>query len=222
MTDTGAASSSGLTQAERTAISDARLLDAAIELVCTSGPAQTTLKALGEASGYSRGLVTYRFGSKAGLFESLIHAVSTQWVEQLRRAIGELRGLDAVKAAADAYFQFVLDAPRPIRAMNILFCDAAMPNSPLADTVARITARRIADVEHWLRDGQLTGSVIDTINPHVEAVRFIAYVQGMTTLWLVSPGTMPYARAHKANTEHLLRTYSPGSTAPRDHQEETP
>ena len=55
-----------LTQAERTAISDRRMLDAAIELICTHGTHQTTLQALGRASGYSRGLVTYRFGSKAG------------------------------------------------------------------------------------------------------------------------------------------------------------
>ena len=110
-----AARGNGRTQAERTALSDRRMLDAAIELICTHGTHQTTLQALGEASGYSRGLVTYRFGSKAGLFEAVVKHVSQQWLETLNEAVGKKGGLQAVIATADAYYQFVLDAPMPIR-----------------------------------------------------------------------------------------------------------
>ena len=64
-----------LTQAERTAISDRAMLDAAIELVLEHGTEKTTLAMIGEKAGYSRGLATYRFGSKAGLYdESEAHA----------------------------------------------------------------------------------------------------------------------------------------------------
>lgn len=212
MPDAQPARTTARTQAERTARSDARMLAAAVELICTRGPADTTLKALGDVAGYSRGLVTYRFGSKAGLFEALIHSVSSQWREQLEAAVGGQRGLAAVRAAADAYYRFVLDAPRSIRAMNILFSEATAPNSPLAETVARINGRRIADVERWLREGQEDGSVIAGIDPHVEAVRFIAYVNGMIALWLIDPHGVPVAEAHRANTEHLLRSYATAAT----------
>ena len=61
-----------LTQAERTAISDRAMLDAAIELVLEFGTEKTTLAMIGERAGYSRGLATYRFGSKTGLFKAVI------------------------------------------------------------------------------------------------------------------------------------------------------
>ena len=59
------------TQAERSATSDKALLDAAIDLILERGIEKTTLQAIGARAGYSRGLATYRFGSKAGLFDEV-------------------------------------------------------------------------------------------------------------------------------------------------------
>jgi AcrR family transcriptional regulator len=52
-----------MTQAERTALSDQRMFDAAIKLISQHGTQGTTLKAIGELAGYSRGLANSRFGS---------------------------------------------------------------------------------------------------------------------------------------------------------------
>ena len=56
------------TQAERTEISDNRMLEAAVELIVDRGPAATSLKEVGLKAGYSRGLAGQRFGSKDKLF----------------------------------------------------------------------------------------------------------------------------------------------------------
>ena len=61
----------GNTQAERTALSDQKMFEMAIELVNERGTAKTTLKDIGEGAGYSRGLASYRFGSKDGLWMEL-------------------------------------------------------------------------------------------------------------------------------------------------------
>ena len=61
-----------MTQAERTARAEAGMIEAAIELLTTAGIQGTTLVAIGDKSGYSRGLVTARFGSKDGLIDALI------------------------------------------------------------------------------------------------------------------------------------------------------
>ena len=50
-------------QAERSAQSDKKMFEAAIELINERGTAKTTLKDIGEHAGYSRGLASYRFGS---------------------------------------------------------------------------------------------------------------------------------------------------------------
>jgi len=75
------------TQAERTAQSDALMLDAAVRLIVERGTAGTHLKDVGETAGYSRGLASYRFGNKAGLFAFLIHAVGDEWLRELGEAV---------------------------------------------------------------------------------------------------------------------------------------
>jgi len=47
------------------------LLDAAADLIAEGGYEAMTLAAVGERAGYSRGLVTARFGSKDQLLEAL-------------------------------------------------------------------------------------------------------------------------------------------------------
>ena len=55
--------SARLTQAERTEISDNRMLEAAVELIVDRGPAATSLKEVGLKAGYSRGLAGRLGGS---------------------------------------------------------------------------------------------------------------------------------------------------------------
>ena len=70
-----------MTQAERTALSDSRMFEAAISLINERGTQKTTLKDIGEIAGYSRGLANYRFGSKDGLMLELFARFDTRWKE---------------------------------------------------------------------------------------------------------------------------------------------
>ncbi len=72
-----------LTQAERTARAEAGMIEAAIELLNTVGIQGTTLVAIGEKAGYSRGLVTHHFGSKAGLFRAVLKRITANWTADL-------------------------------------------------------------------------------------------------------------------------------------------
>ncbi len=75
-------SSSRLSQADRSALSERRTLQAAVELMGELGYEKTTLAAIGEAAGYSRGLATHQFGSKAELFARVI-----QWISEKVRQV---------------------------------------------------------------------------------------------------------------------------------------
>ena len=74
-----------LTQVERKEISDAKMLDAAVDLIVERGAGQATLKDVGEKAGYSRGLVGYRFGNKAGLFDFVLRSVGDEWLSEPER-----------------------------------------------------------------------------------------------------------------------------------------
>ena len=66
-------------QQERTERSTNALLQAASELIVKGGFDSLTFAAIGERAGYSRGLVTARFGNKEGLIEALTDRIVTTW-----------------------------------------------------------------------------------------------------------------------------------------------
>ena len=84
-----------LSQAERIAISDNNMLQAASELILEVGSANTTLKDVGERAGYSRGLASARFGSKEELFLRLISSHRQIWSDEIDRHIGNKTGFAA-------------------------------------------------------------------------------------------------------------------------------
>jgi AcrR family transcriptional regulator len=184
------------TQAERSALSDARMLDAAVELLVAHGTSGTTLKALGESSGYSRGLVTYRFGTKGGLFAYVIESVSSRWLLELERSVIGRDGLEAIEIAAETYYQFVLDCPKHIRAMQILIYEAASPGSELGDAVQTLYGRQRHQIAAWVRSGQLAGRIDASVAPDDWAVRFLAHMVGMTHLWMVRQPDIDWPGIH--------------------------
>ena len=105
MTDaviTDSSAGNGNTQAERTALSDQRMFEMAIELVNERGTAKTTLKDIGEGAGYSRGLASYRFGSKDGLWMELFARFDDIWKAHLSQYLTGKQGLAALEAAIQA------------------------------------------------------------------------------------------------------------------------
>ena len=66
------------TQAERSEASRRRLLDAAFELLSERGSTLFTLAEVGERAGYSRGLPSQVFGTKAALLQQLVPHLRAQ------------------------------------------------------------------------------------------------------------------------------------------------
>ncbi len=175
------------TQAERTALSDRRMLAAAISLVCERGATATTLKEVGERAGYSRGLASHRFGSKPALYSFIIRAVGEEWLHELRGAVQERVGLAAIHAATDAHYRFVREAPDRIRAFYMLWFDSIGPHADLQEVISNIHARRQRDVEAWIRDGIAAGEIDNGIDVARVAEQFCAAIIGIVYQWLVAP-----------------------------------
>ncbi|MEM8942663.1 MAG: helix-turn-helix domain-containing protein, partial [Pseudomonadota bacterium] len=93
-------------QAQRSALSDAKMLEAAITLVNERGTAKTTLKEIGEVAGYSRGLASYRFGSKDGLWMELFARFDDIWKSHLREYLQGKVGLEEIRLAMRAQRDF--------------------------------------------------------------------------------------------------------------------
>jgi AcrR family transcriptional regulator len=177
----------GMTQLERSALSDARMADAAIALICERGAAATTLKDVGLRAGYSRGLASYRFGSKGGLWAFLIRTIGEEWLAELQQVVAGTTGLDTIHAAADAHCRFLLESSERIRAFYVLWFESVGPDPALRTVIIGAHARRQRDVEVWIASGIAAGTVRADVDVRSVAEQFCAAIIGIVYTWLVAP-----------------------------------
>ena len=197
-----------LTQAERSALSDKAMLDAAMALVLEHGTDRTTLAMIGGKAGYSRGLATYRFGSKGGLYDALCKSISRHWLEYLKQGVGDKVGIEAMCAALDTIYKFEQESPQEARALQILYCGAASPSSEFQGTVVAIRRRQKSDVAEWVKQGQSAGAVRPDIDAQEAAAQYVAYITGMTYLQLMSPDAFDFSQANEVMKRQLRESLS--------------
>ena len=196
-----------LTQAERTALAETRMVKAAIELLSEAGVSGTTLVAIGERSGYSRGLATHHFGSKAGLFRTVLKRLSAAWSRKLTRALAGKSGLEAIEIAIDTHLAHVLRHPEYIRVQYILWGSAIDPSSEFKPNVTEFMQIQRESVAGWIADGQKRGEIRPELSPVRLAEQYYGALIGINQQWQVSPDfDLPAAYADfKTNFVRLLR-----------------
>ena len=198
------------TQAARTALSDARMLDAAVALICERGAAGTTLKDVGERAGYSRGLASYRFRSKSGLFAFMIRSIGESWLRELRRAVQDEVGINAIAQATDAHFRIVVEGSDHIRAFYMLWFDSIGPDAELKHVVANIHERRRRDVVVWIEQGIAAGMIAPEVDIAGTAEQFCASIIGIVYQWLVTPQAQDHIRfLHESLKRHTALALAP-------------
>lgn len=194
------------TQEQRAAISDARMADAAVALICERGAAATTLKDVGVRAGYSRGLAGYRFGSKAGLWSFLVRTIGEEWLHELRRAVAGTSGLETIHAAVDAHARLMIESPDRIRAFYVLWFDSVGPDPVLREVIGHIHERRRRDVRRWIEDGIAAGTVRLGADPDAIAEEFVGAIVGIVYQWLISePGPERVTRLHADLKRQMTR-----------------
>lgn len=194
MTDTSALKASSpptrMKQADRTALSDARMLEAAKELIAAHGTHHTTLREVGERAGYSRGLASNRFGSKEGLFSQLVLDFNRRWAEELHNTVGNSTGLPAFNAALDAVEFFLLNRSDEMKALYILWFESMSSHDEVRQRLALNHKAYRRDAERWVREGIAEGTIRDTIDPQSFAVEFASLIFGLIYQWLIDPDSI--------------------------------
>ena len=176
------------TQAERSAQSEDRLLGAALELISERGYERTTLQAIGERAGYSRGLAGHRFGSKEGLLWALLERMFRHWgTESLAPAVGDRVGIDALHAAIDAARTALHASPERLRAFYALLFESLGPIPALRPQVAEFHRRQRAAVQQWIEAGMRTGDVRADVDAATQAALFVSAIRGAAWQWLIDP-----------------------------------
>jgi AcrR family transcriptional regulator len=199
------------TQAERTALAEEKMVNATIELLNTSGLAGTTLIAIGERAGYSRGLASHHFGSKTGLFRKVLKQITAVWTNDLNRQVQGKTGLGAILGALDAHIDHLCDYPEHTKAMYILWGCSFDPGSEFKPKVIEFHRSQRETAAAWVVGGIETGEIKNDIDPERFGEQFYASLVGLSYQWLVNPDFDLKASADvlKQNTAALLEAKKP-------------
>jgi AcrR family transcriptional regulator len=188
MSEAGVADgSAGNTQAQRTALSDQKMFEVAIELVNERGTAKTTLKDIGEGAGYSRGLASYRFGSKDGLWMELFARFDEIWSAHLSKYLSGKSGLAALQAAIQAQRDIFTRESGYLRAMYILWYESLGRESDIRASLARHHVIYRRDVQEWIEQGQAAGEVKADVDAAHFATGYCSTMFGTIYQWVVAP-----------------------------------
>lgn len=177
----------GTTQAERSALSDQRMFEVAIQLVNERGTAKTTLKDIGEGAGYSRGLASYRFGSKDGLWMELFARFDEIWKTHLSGYLAGKTGLAALEAAVQAQRDIFTRESGYLRAMYILWYESLGRESDIRASLARHHVIYRRDVEQWIEQGKAAGEVRPDVDAAYFATGYCSTMFGTIYQWVVAP-----------------------------------
>ena len=196
-----------MTQAERTALSDRLMFEAAIKLINERGTQKTTLKEIGELAGYSRGLANYRFGSKEGLMQELFTRFDARWKEHLSSYVENRSSVEAILAAAHALRDFLKFESDYMRAMYILWYESLGHESDIRTRLADHHDVYRKDATAWVEQGISKGEIDPKINAAQFAVQYCAFIFGLVYQWLVKAEALDLDAIfddYEANTKKLL------------------
>ncbi len=122
----------------------ARLVDSATKLFAARGYRDTSVQAIGEMAGISRGSIFWHFGSKEGLLWAVVERAFTRWEsETLVPDIGDAVGLEAVRRGVRSHHRFLTEDAEALRLFYVLMFEALGPRPELA--------ARFADLHRHLR-----------------------------------------------------------------------
>jgi AcrR family transcriptional regulator len=176
-----------LSQAERIAISDNNMLQAASELILEVGSANTTLKDVGERAGYSRGLASARFGSKEELFLRLISSHRQIWSDEIDRHIGNKTGFAAIMARIDAVEELIKKEPDTVRAIYTLWFESAGRTTATKEQLMKFHDETRRSVALCVEQGIEAGEFPPHADPERFAINYFSQIFGFIYQWLISP-----------------------------------
>jgi len=175
------------TQAERREDSGRGLVEAAIAVTAERGVSAATFEAIGERGGYSRSLVTRRFGSKRGLIDAVIDYLHEhRKVLAAEHGIDRMPGLDALLADTDLYLRS-LSGKGELKAYFMLLSAAVADVSALRTAFAEAHEQVRTRFRGFVQKGQAEGHIRSDLDADAAALMVGSLQLGLSMQLLVDP-----------------------------------
>lgn len=165
------------------------LLDAALTVFSEQGYHPARLQDIADAAGVTRGAVYHHFGSKANLYITLIEEASMQSNAVVEEAIAEGGTFQEVGTRVMVDSWTFLEENRRFREVAELFYFKTGDAPELAEIARQREEEANAQVDFvagFIQQSIEEGVIRADLDPVVVARAFIAYLQGVVTLWLAN------------------------------------
>jgi AcrR family transcriptional regulator len=170
------------TQEQRRAETERRVIDAAMELIAQRGSRAVTLAEVGEAAGYSRGIVHHHFGNRAGLLDAVMRDAQRFDVPSY-----DGNALEQLVGMTEAYLLNIADRAPSSRAFLQLWGEAIAVDPVLTPLFEQRDADFRAVMADRIRAGIADGSMRRDIDPASAAVLLVGLLRGCGLQLVATP-----------------------------------
>lgn len=195
------------TQRERRELSHHRMLNAALTLIARQGSSRTTLSQIGEASGYTHGLVSHRFGNKSQLVRTLIQKLQTDFAKSVLPDLKGKNGIKALKALSEKYLRATA-AHSSRLALYVLIGEALGPVPEIRPELAKADENFRRSIQKIIEDGIRAGEIRATVDARTQAALILATLRGLVIQRILHPDSLDIdtvCRDMKSNLERTLK-----------------
>lgn len=173
------------TQEERKAESERQIIRAAIKVFAKQGYLRTTLNEVGETAGYTGGLVSHRFGSKAGLLKAVINHISTRFLhDQVGHSVKTESAEQAMKNYIEIYMKEVTVREGHMRALYVIMGEALGGDTEVQQAIARFNRGFRQGLASILQRGVDNKEFRADIDPDAGAVLIMGMLRGVVMQYL--------------------------------------
>src|SRR6266403_5658215 len=195
------------TQRERRELSHHRMLDAALTLIARQGSSRTTLSQIGEASGYTHGLVSHRFGCKSELVRTLIQKLQTDFATSVLPELKGKNGIKALKLLSEKYLRATA-AHSSRLALYVLIGEALGPVPEIRPELAKADENFRRSIQKLIEDGIRAGEIRVSVDARTQAALILATLRGLVIQRILHPDSFDVdtvCRDMKSNLERTLK-----------------
>jgi AcrR family transcriptional regulator len=194
-----------LSQAERTELSDQRMVEAAIAIMLQRGISGLRLTDVGLQAGYSRGLAAMRFGSVGQLLRRVAGMLSERWMYAVREAVDGKRGIAAIFAAIDAQERYLQPPATAVRVQYLILFHSLDPGASDRLNAARVLSAQRRDLARWIEQAIEDGDARRDVDAAVEAASILSAMTGTIFQSLMDPEISPAVLCGRLKSEIAAR-----------------
>jgi AcrR family transcriptional regulator len=189
---------------EQSARSQGALIDAATELFGERGYRGTSVQAIAERAGVSRGSIFWHFDSKEGLLWAVAARAFESWERDvLVPDVGTATGIEAVRRALAAHRRFLTERAGDLRLFYVLMFEALGPRPELAPEFARLHANLRSMTVGWIERAIAAGEIRGDVDAGAVVTVITGALGGIAYQWLLDPGGFDLDRVY-ADLERML------------------